>query len=615
MKDGFIRVAADGVAVTVADPDACAAAIKARIDAADAAGVNLLVLPELCLCGVTCGDLLYAEALLCRCRELLCELAAYTAGTYPVTVIGLPLLWEGRLYNCAAVLADGRVLGIVPGSAGRQCADGTGVSGTYTLPDGTVVPFGTDLCFAHSALADYTFGVAVGDTEPAVNAALIANPTAVPASVGAAERRRAALSALSVQRLCGYVSASAGPEESTGDKVYSRHQLVAELGRVLAENPPFGNTAAVTEVDVSRLAYERRRADRVTPAGAARMVPFAQEVREHTLTRTIDQNPFLPAGCDAAARAETMLSIQAHGLARRLSHTHAKAAVIGVSGGLDSTLALLAAARAMDILGRPRTDILAVTMPCFGTTARTRSNAELLCEQLGATLKTVNIAAAVTQHFADIGQDPHCYDVTFENAQARERTQVLMDLANQVNGLVVGTGDLSELALGWATYNGDHMSMYGVNAGVPKTLVRHLVKHEADRAPEALRAVLYDVLDTPVSPELLPADDKGEIAQKTEDLVGPNPLHDFFLYHTVRYGTHPQKLLRLALVAFDGVYGEATVRYWLRTFLRRFFNQQFKRSCLPDGPKMGSVSLSPRGDWQMPSDATARLWLAAIDEI
>ena len=613
MKDGFIRVAADSVAVTVADPGACADAIKARIDAADAAGVNLLVLPELCLCGATCGDLFYADALLRRCRKLLCELAAYTAGTYPVTVIGLPLLWESRLYNCAAVLANGRVLGIVPGSAGRQFADGAAVGGEYTLPDGSAVPFGTDLCFAHSELADYTFGVAVGNAEPAVDAALIANPTAVPAAVGAAESRRAAVAATSARRLCGYVSASAGPEESTGDSVFSRHQLIAENGAVLAENPPFGNNAASTEVDVSRLAYERRKAGGCAPSCSVRTVLFAQEPREHTLTRAIDQNPFLPTGCDLTARAETMLNIQAHGLARRLSHTHAQAAVIGVSGGLDSTLALLAAARAMDLLGRPRTDILAVTMPCFGTTARTRSNAELLCEQLGATLKTVNIAAAVTQHFADIGQDPHRYDVTFENSQARERTQVLMDLANQVNGLVVGTGDLSELALGWATYNGDHMSMYGVNAGVPKTLVRHLVKHEADRAPEALRAVLYDVLDTPVSPELLPADDKGEIAQKTEDLVGPYQLHDFFLFYTVRYGTHPQKIRRMALAAFDGVYEEATVRYWLSTFLRRFFNQQFKRSCLPDGPRMGSVSLSPRGDWQMPSDATARLWLEAVE--
>ena len=636
MKDGFIRVAAGSVGVTVADADANAAVIRRRIEEADAARVNLLVLPELCVSGYSCGDLFFSDTLLLGCVRVLNELAAFTAGKYPVTVIGLPLSHGGKLYNCAAVLHDGRILGIVP----KTHLPGYGefheprhfTSGS-ALPEVTVhrledmdIPMGTALLFAHEAMPEFVFGVELCEDlwvaeSPSASlcrrgAVVIANPSASDEVVGKAPYRRQLVCTTSARLLCGYVCADAGPEESTQDLVFSRHHLIAEKGKLLKENAPFGDdTLTVTELDAARLLHERRRHTGFLPVDDAATVFFSQPINELTLSREIPQTPFVPT--DAAAlkeRAETVLTIQAYGLRKRLAHTRAATAVIGVSGGLDSTLALLVAVRAMDLLGRSRRDILAVTMPCFGTTARTRSNAELLCEQLGVTLRTVDITASVTQHFADIGQDPTNYDVTYENAQARERTQVLMDIANREGGLVIGTGDLSELALGWATYNGDHMSMYGVNASVPKTLVRSLVQHEAMRADDALRAVLLDVLDTPVSPELLPADDTGAMTQKTEDLVGPYTLHDFFLYYTLRFGMPPRKIERLARAAFADVYDPAVIRHWLTVFVRRFFSQQFKRSCLPDGPKVGSVGLSPRGDWQMPSDAAARLWLAQLEE-
>ena len=637
MRDGWIRVAAGSIGVTVADPDQNAALIRERIDEADAAGVNLLVLPELCLSAYSCGDLFYADQLLEGCQRQLTALAAYTAGKYPICVLGLPLSYGGKLYNCAAVIGGGHVLGLVPKlylpgygefyekrqfTSGARLPEGA----LCRLPNGDEVPFGLGLRFAHAERADFVFAVEICEDlwapcPPSTDlcrqgAVVIANLSASDELIGKADYRRQLVSGTSGRLLCGYVYAGAGPEESTQDMVCGRHHVIAENGVILAENPPFGDASLTyTELDLPRLCEERRRNTSFLPLSGGRVIEFSQEMRQTPLSRAIPPHPFVPsAESDLKNRAETILTIQSYGLKKRLAHTHAATAVIGVSGGLDSTLALLVAARAMDLLGRPRRDILAVTMPCFGTTSRTRHNAELLCAELGATLRTVDITAAVKQHFADIGQDPTVYDVTFENSQARERTQVLMDLANQSGGLVIGTGDLSELALGWATYNGDHMSMYAVNASVPKTLVRYLVAHEAKKAGGALQTVLEDVLDTPVSPELLPVDAAGDMTQKTEELVGPYELHGFFLYYMLRFGTPPRKIERMACRAFAGRYTPEQIRFWLRTFIRRFFSQQFKRSCLPDGPKVGSVTLSPRSDWRMPSDAAARLWLSELEE-
>ena len=446
-------------------------------------------------------------------------------------------------------------------------------------------------------------------------ATLIANLSASDETVGKAEYRRALVSQQSARLLCGYLYADAGWGESTTDMVFAAHDLIAENGALLAEAAPFGEGFALTQLDLERMLSERARNTSFEPcAEGYRRVEFELEERPAALTRPVSDAPFVPQGeASRAERCEQILTIQARGLARRLEHTHAKSAVIGISGGLDSCLALLAAVRAMELLGRPASDVKAVTMPCFGTTRRTRSNAQILCEELGVGFQEIDITATVRSHFADIGQSETNFDVTFENGQARVRTLELMDLANRLGGLVVGTGDLSELALGWATYNGDHMSMYGVNAGIPKTLVRHIVRYAADTAKsEGLRRVLLDILDTPVSPELLPAKENGEIAQQTEDLVGPYELHDFYLYYVLRFGFGPGKILRLAQAAFGERYSRAVLLRWLENFYRRFFAQQFKRSCLPDGPKVGSVTLSPRGDWRMPSDACGALWMAQV---
>ena len=424
----------------------------------------------------------------------------------------------------------------------------------------------------------------------------------------------------SARLLCGYLYASAGHGESTQDMVFAGHDLIAENGTLLAEVKPFTDGLAETELDCQRMESERARNTSFEPSTEGyQTVEFDLALTDTVLTRWVDPTPFIPHNEQLRAeRCELILKMQADGLAKRLEHARAKTAVIGISGGLDSCLALLVAVRAMKQLGRPTTDVLAVTMPCFGTTKRTRSNAEILCDELHVSFTEIDIAATVHSHFRDIGQDESVLDVTYENGQARVRTLELMDTANRTGGLVVGTGDLSELALGWATYNGDHMSMYGVNAGVPKTLVRHLVRYEADiAATPALKEVLLDILDTPVSPELLPAKDNGEIAQRTEDLVGPYELHDFYLYYVLRFGFGPAKIFRLARAAFAGreEYPDAVLYKWLRNFYWRFFAQQFKRSCLPDGPKIGSVTLSPRGDWRMPSDACAALWLAELEQL
>ncbi len=632
MKDGFIKIAAGTLHPVVADVQHNTEEILRRIDEAQESDVQLLVLPELCITGCTCGDLFGSGVLQQAARKALEAILAHTVGLDPIITVGLPLVHNGKVYNTAVVMQGGSLLGAVPkcclsDAEHRYFTDGLALSADATITiGGQTAPFGSHLTFCHNELVDYAFGVAVGDDLSAVNgpaqavcaagARLLLNPSASPEFSGCSLARREAIKATAARLVCGIAVCNAGPEESTQDVVFSRHHLIVEDDVLLAENLPFDDAdLTVSELDVQRLTAKRRRLNTYAlPADmAVRCACFAQAVRDTALTRRYDKNPFLPE--EDATLPESILQVQAYGLKKRLEHAHSATAVVGISGGLDSCLALLVMARAYDLMGRDRRHILAVTMPCFGTTDRTHNNAQILCDALGVTLREVNIAAAVTQHLADIGHDPAVHDVTYENAQARERTQILMDIANKENGLLVGTGDLSELALGWATYNGDHMSMYGVNASVPKTVVRRVVQHVADGAPVALRAVLLDILDTPVSPELLPAADDGAIAQKTEDLVGPYELHDFFLYHLLHSGFSPAKVYRLATYVFNGDYDSATILKWLRTFVRRFFIQQFKRSCMPDGPQATAISLSPRGAWMMPSDAAFTVWMAELDTI
>ena len=637
MKDGFLKVGAAAVSLTVADVPGNTRVIRESIQKAHEMGLNLVVYPELCLTGYTCGDLFYSDVLQQAAMKALEELTRFTAGKYPVVIVGLPVRYRGKLYNCAAVLRDGACLGIVPKVhlpnhsefyEQRQFTSGGELPASAAVEVcGQPVPMGTDLLFAHDTMENYVFGVEICEdlwapcppceTLCRNGALVIANLSASDEVVGKAEYRKTLLSATTGRLACGYIYSAAGPEESTQDMVFSRHNLIGENGTILAENPPFGTKEfTITELDVNKLANERHKNNTIADdLEDCCLIAFSQPMRETELTRYVPKNPFVPTDDrELNQRAESILQIQSYGLAKRLRHAWAKTAVIGISGGLDSTLAILVAVRAMKLLNRPMTDVVAVTMPCFGTTKRTKSNAVTLCELLGVTLREVNITKSVLQHFEDIGHDPENLDVTFENAQARERTQVLMDIANQTGGIVVGTGDLSELALGWATYNGDHMSMYGVNASVPKSLVRYIVRHEAATSAPELAAVLYDILDTPVSPELLPTEN-GEMSQKTEDLVGPYELHDFFLYYMLRFGFGPKKIFRMARYAYAGAYDDKTILHWLRTFMRRFFIQQFKRSCLPDGPKVGTVTLSPRGDWRMPSDASSNLWLMEVTEL
>ena len=634
MKDGFIKVAAGIPECTVADISANISEIKRIIDKADRQNINILALPELCVTGYTCGDLFFSDTLLTGAKSALTELAKFTEGKYPVVILGLPLLLRSKLYNCAAVLSDGKILGIVPKThmpnysefyEQRQFTSGLLAPDDSITLDGLTVPFGTDIIFCHKELCEYTFGIEICEdvwaaSQPSeglcrAGAEIVINPSASNEVIGKSAYRKTLVSATSARLLCGYLYVSSGTGESTQDLVYSGHSLVYENGTLLAESAPFEEKElTVSEIDIKKLCGERHRNTSFEPLDGYRTVRFSQKIIETKLTRQYEKTPFVPSDKnDLAKRAEAILRIQSYGLKKRLAHTGSETAVIGISGGLDSTLALLVTVRAMRLLNKPLSDIHAVTMPCFGTTERTHSNSEKLCRLFGVSFSEINITAAVNQHFKDISQDPDTYDVTYENSQARERTQVLMDVANKTGGMVIGTGDLSELALGWATYNGDHMSMYAVNSSVPKTLVRYLVRHEAEQSGDELKAVLYDILDTPVSPELLPAGDDGKISQKTEDLVGPYELHDFFLYHMLRFGEAPQKIYRLALETFRGDYTPETVLRWLKVFIRRFFSQQFKRSCLPDGPKVGSVTLSPRGDWRMPSDASAREWLNSLE--
>ncbi len=636
MKDGFVKVAAATPAIRVADCAYNAGQVIDLAREAAAQGVKVLAFPELCLTGYTCGDLFFQDTLLQGAEAALETVLEATAELDLLAAVGLPVRHGGELYNCAAVLYGGRLLALVPKRClpnygefyERRWFSSGGEVRDYAALAGQTAPLAPRQVFRCPAAPGLAVGVEICEDlwapEPPsaelarAGATLILNLSASDEVVGKAAYRRQLVASQSARLLCAYVYADAGQGESTTDLVFCGHDLVAENGTILAEDR-FATGLTVTEIDVGRLTYERCR--NTTFEGRQDLDLFWYHQvdlapGDTALTRPISPTPFVPA--DEAVRAERceeILTIAALGLAKRLEHAGAKTAVLGLSGGLDSTLAALIAARALDLLGRPRGDLLCVTMPCFGTTHRTRSNAEVLAQRLGAALRTVDITRAVNQHFADIGQDPESHDVTYENAQARERTQVLMDLANQTGGLVVGTGDLSELTLGWCTYNGDQMSMYAVNASIPKTLVRYVVDYAARTAGDAaLTEVLADILATPVSPELLPAVD-GEISQRTEDLVGPYELHDFFLYYAVRWGFPPRKVLRLAEYAFAGAYDRQTILKWLRTFYRRFFAQQFKRSAAPDGPKVGTVALSPRGDWRMPSDGAATLWLKELENL
>ena len=635
MRDGFIKVAAGTPHIRVADCRYNAESCFTLMREAYRQGVRVLALPELCLTGYTCGDLFLQPTLLRGAEEALATVLEATKSLDMVTALGLPVCFENKTYNCAAVIHRGEILALVPKTYlpnygefyEKRWFEPAGPGGRLFSFCGQEVYLGADVVFPCDTMPGLTRGVELcedlwASTPPSValaeaGATLILDLSASEETVGKAEYRRSLVTGQSARLVCGYVYADAGEGESTTDMVFVGHDLIAENGALLAERR-FATGLTISEIDVERLTYERRRMTTFRAKADSRIitVPFALESATTTLTRYVSPTPFVPTDArDRAERCDEILKIAALGLKKRIEHTGASAVVVGLSGGLDSTLAILIAAVAMGLLERPASDIIAVTMPCFGTTDRTRDNAVELARRLGATLKRIDIGEAVKVHFRDIGQSMEDHDVTFENGQARERTQVLMDVANQCGGLVVGTGDLSELALGWATYNGDHMSMYGVNASIPKTLVRHLVSYvcgDKEEEDPALSHVLADILDTPVSPELLPAVG-GKISQKTEDLVGPYELHDFFLYHAVRWGFPPRKVLRLAEHAFGRTYDRATILKWEKTFYRRFFAQQFKRSCLPDGPKVGSVTLSPRGDWRMPSDAVASLWLEELE--
>ena len=624
MKHGFVKVAAVTPDIRVADVAYNTEKICEAIDKAAFERAKIVVFPELCITGYTCSDLFLQDIVLRESRKALMKIAAYTADKDMLVFIGVPLQIDGKLYNVAAALNRGAVIGLTTKTflpnygefyEMRQFTPGPDTA-REILFEGEKVPFGPQLLFQASAMEDLIVSAEICEdvwspVPPSILAAVegatvIVNCSASTETIGKDSYRRALIKGQSARLIAGYIYANAGEGESTTDVVFGGHNIIAENGTILAEAARFHNDIIYTEFDIQRIVSERRKNTTFQTSDTRELlrIPFYIEEEKTDLTRTFPRRPFVPGDeKERARRCEEILMIQAMGLKKRLAHTRAKTAVVGISGGLDSTLALIVTAKAFDMLGRDKKGIIAVTMPCFGTTDRTYQNACRMSLQVGAALRQVPIADSVMQHFKDIGHDPEDHSVTYENGQARERTQVLMDIANKNGGLVIGTGDMSELALGWATYNGDHMSMYGVNASVPKTLVRHLVKYEADTTKdEALREVLYDVLDTPVSPELLPPKD-GKIAQKTEDLVGPYELHDFFLYFLLRFGYEPSKIFRLAEETFAGEYDAETILKWLETFCRRFFSQQFKRSCLPDGPKIGTVALSPRGDWRMPSDA------------
>lgn len=636
MKQGFVKVAAATPDIRVADVAYNTEKICEAIEAAYESHAKIVVFPELCVTGYTCSDLFLQDVLLEAAKEALFRIAEYTKGKDMLVFVGAPLMQDGKLYNVAAAMNCGEILGFTTKTflpnygefyEMRQFTPGPETA-RYILFEGRNIPFGPQILFHATKMENLIVSAEICEDvwspiPPSIQAALegatvIVNCSASDETIGKDSYRRELIQGQSARLIAGYIYANAGEGESTTDLVFGGHNIIAENGAILKEAKRFVNHIIYSEIDIQRLIGERRKNTTFQTSGHRDLirVPFYIEMEKTELTRTFPQRPFVPSNDrERARRCEEILTIQAMGLKKRLAHTHAKTAVVGISGGLDSTLALIVTAKAFDMLGRDKKDIITITMPCFGTTDRTYQNACKMSKQLGATLQEVPIADAVHIHFRDIGHNPEDHSVTYENCQARERTQVLMDIANKSGGMVIGTGDMSELALGWATYNGDHMSMYGVNASVPKTLVRHLVKYAADETTDnALQQVLYDVLDTPVSPELLPPKD-GNIAQKTEDLVGPYELHDFFLYYMMRFGFEPSKIYRLADRTFDGKYDSVTILKWLETFCRRFFGQQFKRSCLPDGPKVGTVALSPRGDWRMPSDACVAAWLKDLGNI
>lgn len=635
MRDNFIRCAAVSPDVAVADPLANELSIKAYMDEAAKNNVSVLVFPELCLTGYTCNDLFLQDTLLKNSLDAVIRLAEYTKDKNFIALVGLPFMYGNCLYNVAAALCDGRIIGLIPKKnlpsysefyEIRHFTPGFDECVNVTVGDYSV-PFGSKLLFACKNIPSLVIGAEICEdvwvpAPPSINHALagatvIVNCSASDETIGKDRYRRDLISGQSARLISTYIYANAGEGESTQDLVFGGHNIIAENGTVLAESKRFKNGIIYGDTDLDRLKNERRRMTTFPNISKDyTTVYFSLAIKNLSLNRFYNMTPFVPSSVEERElRCEEILSIQAMGLKKRLKHTGCKHAVIGISGGLDSTLALLVIVKAFDMLSIPHENIIAYTMPCFGTTDRTYNNACNLVAALHGTLKEVNIKNAVNIHFEDIGQDPDIHDITYENCQARERTQILMDGANLYNGMVIGTGDLSELALGWATYNGDHMSMYAVNSGIPKTLVRHLVRFYADTCnSDTLKNLLIDILDTPVSPELLPPVD-GKISQKTEDLVGPYELHDFFLYYILRFGFAPDKIYRIAKIAFKDVYDDAVILKWLKVFYRRFFSQQFKRSCLPDGPKVGSVAISPRGDLRMPSDACSRIWLDTIEKL
>ena len=635
MNYGYVKVAAAVPRVKVADCKFNASEIEKEIIIADGKGVQIIAFPELCITGYTCGDLFVQQLLLEEAEMGLIQILNNTRQMDIISILGMPVALNGVLLNAAVVIQKGKVLGIVPKTylpnykefyEKRWFTSACDVAENSVRLCGQIIPMGRNLLFE---TADTTFGVEIcedlwapippSSTLALQGAEILFNLSADNEGIGKHNYLRSLISQQSARCIAGYVFSSCGFGESTTDVVFAGNGLIYENGTLLAANERFSfdGQVVVSEIDVEHLRMERR----VNTTFAACHANCASELpvristeyvnsKDLNLTRTFEPHPFVPQGAALDERCEEIFSIQVSGLAQRLVHTKAKSAVIGISGGLDSTLALLVCVKTFDKLGWSRQGIIGITMPGFGTTDRTHTNAIDLMNSLGVTVREVSIKEACVQHFKDIDHDIHVHDVVYENAQARERTQILMDIANQTWGMVVGTGDLSELALGWATYNGDHMSMYGVNASVPKTLVKHLVKWVAEHdMDDASRATLLDIVDTPISPELIPADENGNIQQITEDLVGPYELHDFFLYYFLRCGFRPSKIFFLAARTFKGMYDEETIKKWLQTFCRRFFNQQFKRSCLPDGPKVGSISLSPRGDWRMPSDASSEMWL------
>lgn len=635
---GFIKVCAATPEIRVADVEFNTENIIKAINASAAEGSSLTVFPELCVCGYTCGDLFNQTVLIAACSDAIEKICNATVGLNMLVFVGAPVVNDGKLYNCAVAINNGEVLGVIPKTfipnygefyEKRHFAAAPESEGTVKIAN-RVVPFGSKQIFKAADCENFTVACEICEdlwsplspsaSHAVAGANIIVNLSCSDETVGKAEYRRNLVKIQSGKLICGYVYCDAGEGESTTDMVFAGHNIIAENGVVTAEKKPFADGLLFGEIDVDMLAAERRRtASGYYNSGAEKSLytytafTAGENVKnQFKLSRKISKTPFIPES-GISERSELILTMQAKGLAKRIKHTGARTAVLGISGGLDSALALLVTCRAFKLLGKDMKDIIAVTMPAFGTTKKTKNNSLKLINAVGATERIIPVGDTVIKHFKDINHDPADKNVTYENAQARMRTMVLMDVANDNGGLVIGTGDLSELALGWATYNGDHMSMYGVNSSVPKTLVKYLIRYEAEKTGGECGKVLKEIIQTEISPELLPPDESGNIAQKTEEIVGPYVLNDFFLYYAVRYGFEPQKIAYLASVAFDGEFDGKTILKWLKNFYKRFFSQQFKRSCIPDGVKIGSVALSPRGDWRMPSDAVAAVWLDNLE--